>query len=247
MTTNATCMDIVGLLGQADVPDSVAQGSLAEVVEALALASGLVIEVVDQPGAGGVSGLQVGASTGNTGSVLAYVNAAEQAVNAMLVLRGDGRLMVVHRMALESLPTPDALTGSDAPSTWTVQLSPTSVVNDWPHVGGVIPGQAAAIAVSKRRYGTRSFEPDQDLALDDHWIDLWASGVLLAPRPLLTSADFPVTDLGQVATFVDPLDMVTLDGETFQVMSVRHEVEPGHQWAVTITGDVTQNALVGAE
>jgi hypothetical protein len=69
--------------------------------------------------------------------------------------------------------------------------------------------------------------------------------VLLDPRSL-ASADFPITDLGHAALFLDPSDWVELDEETYQVLSVQHSVEPGHNWRVSITGDSTQVALLEA-
>jgi hypothetical protein len=133
----------------------------------------------------------------------------------------------------------DGYDETNAPASWTKQMSPTTVINDW---GGDDLGYTVTDAnlTSRDRYGMRSYTPPEATL---QWLNLIETGIMDDPRPLLSSADFPITDLGQAALFLDPGDWVALDGETYQVLTVQHSVEPGRRWRVSITGDTTQVAL----
>lgn len=128
---------------------------------------------------------------------------------------------------------------ANAPVSWTVQMSPTTVVNDW---GENYPDTTTTQEASQETYGLRSFSPPLETT---EWTLLIDTDLLLEPRPLLTDATFAITDLGQAALFLDPNDWVTVGGDTYQVLSVRHTVTPGlnHDWRMSITGDSTQPLL----
>lgn len=240
VTTNVSCVDVIGRLGQARMPSGSWTGTLAEVVEAIGLELAVPLQVIDE---GRGYEYPVGGTRTSGETALSFVNRCEQGSNALLALRGDGRLEAVHRVAIlpEDVPTPTPLTGSDIAADWTRERSPTNVVNWWGDAGW----DTTAAAASRRSYGPRTYEPDRSLELLDSWVDLIFSDILVTPRWQLASARFPIKDLGQPALFLDPLGWVTLDGTDWQVMSVQHDVRPGHSWTTTITADQTQAGLFG--
>lgn len=245
IVTSVSCVDSVGRLGQAvapaSFPDALFPNSgIAPSIELAAAEVGLSVDVVDDSVFAQDDPTIYQPQAGET--MLEWLNRMEAADNFNLFGRGDGRLVVQRRWYvsapdLDPAPTPVALTGGDTPSTWTVERSPTSVVNDF----GEDWATTAAMETSQARYGKRSYVPP---SVDANNYDLLiASGVMNDPRPVLSSADLPITDLGDAVLFLDPNDWVTLDSETYQVLSIQHSVEPGHRWRVSVTGDTTQVAL----
>jgi len=241
VTTSVSCVDVVGRMGQADAPDSGIPASLvptfSDWLEYIAADSGAYTEAVDDSGfAFGVFSFAF--EDGET--ALAAINRLEKGQNANVFVRGDGRFVIQRRYYdfepdRDPAPTAVVLSGADAPATWTTQLTPTSVVNDWGDLFAVTSTQLA----SRLRYGRRPGSAEDTAG----WDALISSDVLLAPRLLLSSADVPITDLGDAALFLDPNDWVTLDSETYQVLSVQHAVAPGREWRVSVTGDSTQVTL----
>lgn len=242
VTTSVSCVDVVGRLGQADTPASFPSVSttLAGYLEAVAEQAGTQLVVIDDSVLSGDSGSLFSFQDDET--VLGFLNRSEQADNYNLFLRGDGKLALQRRWYQDSPdldPAPDAvsLTGADAPTRWTVRDSPTTVFNDLP----ANYASTAAQAASQLAYGRRSYgAPTEDY---NGWDQMLGTGILNGPRPLLAGADLPVTDLSHPALFLDPGDWAVVDGTTYQVLSVSHQVEPGRRWSVSITGDSTQPLL----
>lgn len=240
ITTSVSCTDVVGLLGQARAPGGTWQGTLAEVVEGVTAECDVPLQVIDT--GRGWDWPLIGTRTSGE-SALSFVNRAEQAVNAIMVLVGSGRLVARHRVAAPTsdMGTQATLDAAAGLAGWSVSRSPVNVVNWWGDPGY----DTAAARASRVAYGMRSYEPDLSMQALDSWSDLIFSDVMTDLRPLLASASFHVTDLGQASLFLDPLDWAALDGDDWQVMSVAHSVEPGGRWDVSITADQTQVALFG--
>ncbi len=241
VTTSVSCVDLVGRFGQAPAPDDGIPASmvptLSDWLEYIAADSGAYTEAVDDSGFA-FRVITFAFEDGET--ALSAINRLERQENANVFVRGDGRFVIQRRYYdfepdRDPAPTPVALSSADAPATWTTELPPTSVVNDWGDLFATTSTQRA----SRLRYGRRPATAEDTAG----WDALISTDLLLEPRLQLSSADLPVTDLGDAILFLDPNDWVTLDGETYQVLSVQHSVEPGHRWRVSIAGDTTQVAL----
>lgn len=241
-TTSVSCVDVVGRLGQAPAPSSgypiYLNPTLADHIERIASEAGTFVYVVDDS----LYATEVFAFSFEAGeTALAAINRLEAQVNANVFLRGDGRLVVSRRWYqaapdLDPAPTPADLSGASAPARWTTSLSPTTVVNDW----GDLFATSSAQEASRARYGRRSGTA-QDTA---GWLVIVdETSLLLSPRRLLDGSETPITDLSHPALFLDPGDWADLDGTTYQVLSVSHQVELGRRWAVTVTGDSAQPTL----
>lgn len=244
VVTSVSCIDVIGRLGQATVPDDYPSlgypdSSLADFIEATAAGVGTSLVVEDDSTLAIDSGTVSDYEDGET--VLAYLNRVEQADNLNLFALGSGRLAIQRRWYVSSpdldpAPTPVDLDAAAPPSAWTERLSPTSVLNAW---GADFPATPAMTA-SRLAYGKRASVPPDD---NDGWGQMIGTGLLNSPRWLLDSASFPIEDLAHAALFVGPNHWVTLGGRDWQVLSVRHEVNPGHDWTMTLTGDSTQPLL----
>jgi hypothetical protein len=244
IVTSVGCIDLIGRLGQSAVPEwtyGSLTSSVGSLIESVCADVGTPVVVVDNT----TSASPTNVFEFEEGeSVLGFLNRIEQTNNLSIFVRGDGGMVLVNRWYVEPevAPTAAELTGASTPATWTTETTPTSVINDLSE--DVVGVASSAALTSQETYGKRSYSiPDE--ADGTAWSLLSDSGVLLDPRSL-ASADFPITDLGHAALFLDPSDWVELDEETYQVLSVQHSVEPGHNWRVSITGDSTQVALLEA-
>lgn len=184
-------------------------------------------------------------------TLLELLNVLERSSNAMLALQPDGSIIFVMRDALVAGSVAmTALTGNDAPATWSETTGRSSVINHW-----VLEKPAyfqttvldTTDADSVAAYGDRTYTvSDYQCSGYSHFTSALRTA-LAEPRPRVTSATIHVRDLGQGAMFLAPLSWITHDGDTWQVMSIAHDVTPGNgNWTVTLTADVSQNAIVGS-
>jgi hypothetical protein len=253
-TISAT--DVVGILGQADSPASIVSGhTLQTLAEELAENAGIGLEVdtdalVTLPTLTAASDL--------SGKVLDLINRAERSSNALLFLKGNGRLHAAMRdtTSASSVVVID-LEGDDSPSGWSRTKGIDSVITKWVLGAEGSWGPIETAATTLEDYGEQAYSAT-DLLINDPapYAALIASDVMAHPRFILTQAPIPVRDLAQKALYLNPLDRVTRDGETWQVMSVHHTVRPIEvegdlisaygDWRVTIGADATQEALVEA-
>lgn len=254
VTTSVSCIDVIGRLGQSAAPRNHdplhytnAGGGLAGWLQRVAATAGTRLVVEDDSLLAPDDNVNLDEFSD---TILASFNQVEQNMNLNLFALVNGHLVVQRRWYVEApdldpAPTPVDL-DADPPATWTTQLSPTSVINDWGEEYETFPITDDADAVedgwetSREAYGLRTYGTPLQTG---EWDLLIGTGVMNDPRLLLSSADFPITDLGDSALFLSPNDWVTLDGTTYQVLSVSHSVEPGHRWRVSITGDSTQVLL----
>lgn len=241
-TISAT--DVIGTLGKAKAPTSIVAGyTLKTLVERLALDAGVALTVeTDQ-----LATLPtLNAATDIDGSVLDLINRAERSSNALLFLRGSGRLYAAMRdttgaSAVEVIE----LDGADSPGGWTERTSLGEVVTRW-RLGAGDAWSTDTIATTLDEYGDQTFSAEDLLITDPApYAAIIASDVMANPRPLVVDAPFPVRDLAQNVLYLDPLDRVENDGLVWQVMSVSHNVGPA-EWRMGITADATQEALAGA-
>jgi hypothetical protein len=252
-TISAT--DVIGILGQADAPASIVAGhDLVSLTEMLAADAGIGLEV-DTDALVTLPTLDAAADI--DGKVLDLINRAERSSNALLFLKGNGRLHAAMRATTgaSSVVVVD-LEGDDSPSGWSRTKGLDSVVTRW-QLGGTGGWVIDTDATTLEDYGEQAYNAT-DLLISDPapYASLIASDVMAHPRFILTQAPIPVRDLAQKSLYLNPLDRVTRDGETWQVMSVHHTVRPIEvegdlisaygDWRVTIGADATQEALVGA-
>lgn len=250
--TTITATDVVGVLGQADMPASIAAGhTLVSLVERLAADAGVPLQV-DTDSLATLPTLT--AATGLEGKTIDLINRAERSSNALLFLRGNGRLYAAVRdtTGASSVPVVE-LDGDDSPSSWVEETSLDSVVTRW-NLGGEL-WESDTEATTLDEYGDHTYSAT-DLLINDPapYASLIASDVMAHPRAVVVEAPFPIRNLGQKVLYLDPLDRVSIDGTTCQVMSVDHSVTPIRlddgqtqtEWCMTITADATQEALVGA-
>jgi hypothetical protein len=234
--TTVTATDTLGALGAATlVSESSTTGFLDDVLEGLALESGVALDIVDASG-----GLAVISSFGSfsmdfDGTVLAYMNLAARSGNAMLALTRDGTIHAMTRQG-ETPSSVLTLTGVDAPASWALHTSIDVDINWWelyqPN-GSVVydSGDNDDVAL----YGKRSYSVDQFLASNtaffSDWINYGGSQRPVASGELIVSA-WSQDDL----ILLDPFQWVTESGTAWQVMSVKHSVTPS-SWRVSITAD----------
>lgn len=240
VTSSAACIDVIGRMGQSPEPPSGLpvwlSPTLASHIEYVAEAAGAPLRVVDDS----VFASRVISISYGDEAALAIVNRLEQAENANVFLRPDGRLVVARRYYatddLDDAPATADLSGASAPATWVTSLPPTTVVNDWEGFA-----TSASQRTSQATYGRRSYAPEDSFGWSQ-LIDL-SGGLMESPRRLLDPADIPITDLSHPALFLSPADWVALGGATYQVLMVSHSVQPGSQWRMSVTGDTTQPLL----
>lgn len=254
VTSTISATDVVGVLGKAEAPASLPAGhTLKTLVEGLAATAGVSLKVDADPLATLATLLAV---SDNEGTVLDLVNRAERSSNALLFLRGSGRLYAAIRDATgASSARVVTLDGPNSASSWDTDESLGNVITRW-RLGDGSLWETDTAATTLLTYGDQTYSAT-DLLVNDPapYADLIASDVMAYPRPIVTGASFPIADLAQDVLYLDPLDRVVDDGTTWQVMSVRHEVTPIEveddgrtraDWRVTITADATQEALAGA-
>lgn len=246
--TTVTAIDKVGVLGTAELRASNGvAGTLDAIAVSLADAAGVTITVEDtSDGTYGLASLQRFAYFGDTfdGSPLEYINMAARSSNAWFVLAPDGSYIAQTREALPSAPSSVALTGSNAPVSWTTTSSPDASINRWlfsnpdgTEVGG--SSDAADIKV----YGEHAYRIDQFLDVDtgsgvalafEEW---WAAGAV--HRDVVTNGELVVSDFSQYELLtLSPLDWVTESGDDWQVMSMSWSVAgPRQPMRLVITAD----------
>lgn len=253
VTSTIAATDVIGTLAKAPSPPSIEAGhTLVTLVEELAAGAGVALRVDVDP----LVALPVltGASE-LTGSVLDLVNRAERSSNALLFLRGRGRLYAAMRDATGAAAARVVtLDGADSPSSWEEDESLGNVVTRWV-LGDGSTWATDTAATTLDEYGDQAYSATDMLAtVPDAYADLIASDVMARPRVIVTDASFHVRDHSNAALTIDPLDRVVYDGSTYQVMGVSHEVSPLRlddgttvtDWRVTISADATQEALAGA-
>jgi hypothetical protein len=251
VTATIAATDIIGILGQAGAPPSIVAGyTLATLVEELAANAGLPLNVDTDPL---VTLPVMTAASEIDGKVLDLINRAERSANALLFLKGSGRLHAAMRDKTNaSAVAVIDLDGDSSPSEWDETTGP--LVTRW-ELAGTGWGPIETVATTFDEYGDHTHSAT-DLLIDDPapYAALIASDVLAQPRPIVTNASFPIRDMSQPMLFADPLDRVSMDGETKQLMSVQHRVTPIRdengkvrtEWRTSISADSTQEALAGA-
>lgn len=252
-TISAT--DVIGVLGQAKAPAALPAGyTLKTLVERLAADAGLAVDVETDPL---VTLPTLGAVTGFDGSVLDLINRAERSSNALLFLRGSGRLYAAMRDATgASSVRVVGLDGPNSPSGWSTSRSLRNVVTRWQLGDGDLWATDTA-ATTLDDYGDHTFSAT-DLLISDPapYANLIGSDVMARPRDIVTDATFPISALDQDVLYLDPLDRLVEDGTNWQAMSVQHSVAPTvledgkvsayGEWRVSVAADATQEALAGA-
>ena len=147
------------------------------------------------------------------------------------------------------------LVGVDAPYQWTIARSGVNVINHWVlerpqyHHTTVLDEPStgtpnATLTDSIALYGDRAYQVGDYLCTSSSHFSSGLKEAMAAERPVLTAGRFHVTDLSQRVLLLSPLSWVRQGDDTWQVMSVHHEFS-GNTWDVTITADVSQNAMVG--
>jgi hypothetical protein len=255
VTSSISATDIIGILGQAKSPTSIAAGyTLATLVEDLAADAGLGLEV-DKDAL--VTLPTLNAATGLTGSLLDLINRAERSSNALLFLKGSGRLHAAMRDTTgASAIRVIELDGDASPSDWDESTGPQGLVTRWVLANPDIPWETDTSATTLEEYGEHTYSATDLLITDpEPYAALIASDVMANPRAILTNASFPIRDMEQPLLTLNPLDRVSSDGATWQVMSVAHRVTPIREedgqvrteWRMAISADATQEALAGAD
>lgn len=178
-------------------------------------------------------------------TLLAYIQQAERSSNALMCYQPDGSFLVVTRDALvaSSVDVLD-LVGENAPNAWTVDTNKSSVINHWSFTDTSATNRLEETdAASVALYGENSY------VIDPYW-DTTAThfpsalrSAVSTPRHIVTNGSFPIHSTEQAVLLLSPLDWVSFDGDTWQVMSVEHSVTP-NDWSMTITADVSQNYMV---
>jgi hypothetical protein len=183
-------------------------------------------------------------------TLLEYIQIAEKSSNAVMFYQPDGTFLAVTRAPIAggsgaSVDVLD-LVGVNTPRAWTIETNKSSVINHWLLTDAADTDRLdASDADSIAAYGENAYSISEYMDDDaDHWsTDL--RNALSEPRPIVTNGEFPITSTGQAVRALAPLDWVSFDGDTWQVMSVEHSVSLG-EWSMTITADVSQNYMGGA-
>ena len=102
----------------------------------------------------------------------------------------------------------------------------------------------ASTASSIAAYGESSYEVAGYMDTTAAHFPSAMRTALATPRRVVTRGEFPVSDLRQQLLLLQPFSWVSCDGDTWQVMSVAHDTSPSG-WSMTITADVSQNAMAG--
>jgi hypothetical protein len=179
-------------------------------------------------------------------SILEYIQLAERSSNAMMFCQSDGTLKIVTRDAIagSDVVTTD-LIGVDSPSAWDVVLNRTNIINHWKFTetdGTIIAEYRDADSIAA--YGEFSYTIDNYMDTSASHFGSGMRNALATPRRVVSKGSFHVTDINQAILALEPLDWVSFDGDTWQVMSMTHSVDRSG-WTVDITADVSQNFMVG--
>ena len=257
--TTVTATDKVGQMGGAALRKNNGKtGDLVEIVRYLSRVAGVRVRATDvSVGTYGLPSLQRIAYFGGTtftGSMLEYLNIAARSSNAMVALQPDGSLRVMTREALPSPPTTVTLSGDNSPSSWTKTLAWGNDFNRWEFSnpdGTDLGGQS--IPADILAHGERAFTVDDFLDVDTgsgvalNFLDWWA--YTPSARWVVTDGQFVVSDLSQEELLtLAPLDWITVEGETWQVMSMRWSIDaPGQPMRLTITADNFLTVMSGID
>lgn len=179
-------------------------------------------------------------------TLLEYLQLAEKSSNALMAYQPDGSFLIVTRDALvaASVDVLD-LVGENAPRAWTVDTTKASVINHWSFddTGGTNRLEETDTA-SVALYGENAYTISDYMDTSVTHFPALMRAAVATPRPIVTNGQFPITSTDQAVLLLDPFDWVSFDGDTWQVMSVEHNVTP-NDWSLTITADVSQNYMGG--
>jgi hypothetical protein len=180
-------------------------------------------------------------------TLLEYIQIAEKSSNALMLYQPNGTFLAVTRDAIvaASVDVLD-LVGANAPRAWTVDTNTSSVINHWLLTdAGDTDRLDSSDADSIAAYGENAYSISDYMDDDaDHWSSAMRTA-LSEPRPIVTNGEFPIYSTDQAVLALKPLDWVSFDGDTWQIMSVEHSVSLS-DWSMTITADVSQNYMGGA-
>jgi hypothetical protein len=265
--TTLTATDAVGRLSTAVVPDGkLTVGSDVYIILFLTLdaASAATDDVIrwllDTYGAADVA-LTIGDSAGTLPNLedwyeppdgltlLDILNQIERTANAMLSLQPNGSLLLTMRDALVASEADIIdLVDDDAPYEWTKTTSAADIINHWVleraqyHDDDPVLDEADADSVAL--YSDRSYSVDNYLCTTATHFTAGLKAAMKVPRAIVTDGRFHIHDLGQRVLFLAPLTWVAQGDDTWQIMSVQHDFS-GSSWDVTVTADVSQNAMTG--
>lgn len=248
VAATVTAVDRLGQAAGATLPFGIGAAYADQAAAAALAAAGVVATVAVAPSVGAVLPVTLYQAGGKA---LEYLDTVEKSTNSALFLQPDGTFLLLVR---DQLPTAGVavtdLAGINSPSSWSRRLALGDLVNDWlvtNTLGTVILDTTDAVSVAA--YGQRSFTFTDGIATVS--TNPYPAGLVTAmavPRWVLSEAAFPVSDYAQAALLMAPLDWLSRDGDQWQVLSVKHDVQPAREgmpkWLVTIAGDQTQAAIV---
>lgn len=252
VTTTVSATDIVGIMGRSATNRidtwTWAGMTLPQLVTYVCNLSGIPGITVDTADSATAMPELDGSTVISGKTALEVVLLAERSSNAMLFLQRNGRLKGVTRDAIvaASVEVLD-LSGIDSPSSWAKDRSVANVINRWRLVkadGTVVLDSSDAASIAA--YGEAVYEVTDYIDTTATQFGSGMRAALATPRSIVTSGTFPITDMAQRVLLLEPLTWVSYGGDTWQVMSVEHDVSPGNHWNVTITADVSQNFMAGS-
>lgn len=136
------------------------------------------------------------------------------------------------------------LDGENAPSTWMMDKSVTTVINAWDLTANGSSYLSASKPDSIERYGLRAYQVNEYLPSNTIPITQSLIDTVADPRYVLSGAELPIDGYANKAYLLKPLDLVTRNEQTLQVLSVSQSVDTD-SWRVTIAGDQTSSMLSG--
>lgn len=248
-TSTATAVDGLSRHGLAKITASLTYGgqTLTQLIAAVMRDLGLdPVTIAVGDSATALPTLSATSSpTGKT--LLEYIQQAEKSSNALMLYQPDGSFLVVTRDAIAAVSVDVLdLIGVNSPGSWTVDTNKASVINHWSLTDTSDTNRLEETdADSVALYGESAYVIDDYMDTSATHFKAELRAAVANPRPIVTSATFPITSTEQAVLGLKPLDWVSFDGDTWQVMSVEHNVSPG-EWTMTITADVSQNYMAGA-
>ena len=249
--TTVTCYDVIGVMGRSATNridtwtwSGMTLRTLVPYVCTLSGLSGITVSTADS-----ATALPIldGSTVVSGKTALEVISLAERSSNAILYVKRDGSLSAVVRDAIvASTVTTISLSGDNAPNGWSKSKGTTNVVNRW----RLVPPSGTAVLDEKNTasialYGEAVYEVTDYLDSDYPQFPSGMRTAMATPRDVVTSGTFAVTSLRQDILLLEPLSWVTYEGDTWQVMSVQHDASASG-WTVTITADVSQNAMAGS-
>lgn len=181
-------------------------------------------------------------------TALDLLNNLERTSNAMMALQSDGTIIIVMRdyLTASSVEVID-LAGDDTPYLWSTSLDRGNLINHWsltqPAYDPVeVLDEKDSTSIAD--YGDHSYTVDDYLCDTATHFTAGMKAAMAVPRTIVSEGRIHVQDLTQQALRLEPLSWIAYGGDTWQVMSVSHEVSL-NEWNVAITADVSQNAMAG--